>query len=88
MSLHFYKLAIKDIRRETPDCVSVLFDVPDELKESFKFNQGQSLVNLAAGLTSAAAGWIPWRHKDDGFETQKITAKRAIVNAASIGSGA
>jgi ring-1,2-phenylacetyl-CoA epoxidase subunit PaaE len=44
MSLHFYKLAIKDIRRETPECVSVLFDVPDELKESFKFNQGQSLT--------------------------------------------
>ena len=44
MSLHFYKLAIKDIRRETPDCVSVLFDVPDELKESFKFSQGQSLT--------------------------------------------
>jgi len=44
MSLHFYKLAIKDIRRETPECVTVLFDVPDELKESFKFNQGQSLT--------------------------------------------
>jgi ring-1,2-phenylacetyl-CoA epoxidase subunit PaaE len=44
MSLHFYKLAIKDIRRETPECVSVLFDVPDELKESFKFNHGQSLT--------------------------------------------
>ena len=44
MSLHFYKLATKDIRRETPDCVSVSFEVPDELKESFKFNQGQSLT--------------------------------------------
>ena len=44
MSIHFYKLPIKEIRQETPDCISVLFDVPDELKEAFKFNQGQSLT--------------------------------------------
>lgn len=44
MSLHFHKLPIKEIRRETADCVSVLFDVPSSLKESFTFRQGQSLT--------------------------------------------
>ena len=44
MSIHFHKLTVKEVRPETPDCISVVFDVPDELKESFKFNQGQSLT--------------------------------------------
>jgi ring-1,2-phenylacetyl-CoA epoxidase subunit PaaE len=44
MSLHFHKLAIKEIRRETPDCVSVAFDIPEELKNAFTFKQGQSLT--------------------------------------------
>ena len=44
MSIHFHKLPIKEIRRETPDCVSVVFEVPDSLKEGFKFRQGQSLT--------------------------------------------
>ncbi len=44
MSIHFHKLAIKEITKETADCVSVLFDVPDNLKETFRFKQGQSLT--------------------------------------------
>ena len=44
MSIHFHKLGIKEINKETADCVSVLFDVPDELKETFRFRQGQSLT--------------------------------------------
>jgi ring-1,2-phenylacetyl-CoA epoxidase subunit PaaE len=44
MSIHFHKLAIKEINKETADCVSVLFDVPDNLKETFQFRQGQSLT--------------------------------------------
>lgn len=44
MSIHFHKLAIKEINRETDDCVSVLFDVPGELQELFRFRQGQSLT--------------------------------------------
>ncbi|MEM8890314.1 MAG: 1,2-phenylacetyl-CoA epoxidase subunit PaaE [Bacteroidota bacterium] len=41
---HFHSLAVKEIREETPDCVSVVFDIPEELKESFKFIQGQYLT--------------------------------------------
>ncbi|MBI1782995.1 MAG: phenylacetate-CoA oxygenase/reductase subunit PaaK [Sphingobacteriales bacterium] len=44
MSIHFHSLRIKDIQRETNDCVSVLFDVPAELNQAFRFVQGQNLT--------------------------------------------
>src|SRR4026208_856129 len=44
MSIHFHKLKIKDIRRETADCVSISFEIPPELKDSFLFQQGQNLT--------------------------------------------
>lgn len=44
MSIHFHPLKIKEVRKETTDCVSILFDVPDELKKDFAFNHGQSLT--------------------------------------------
>lgn len=42
--IHFHPLAIKEVRQETDDCVSLAFDIPDELKETFVFKQGQSLT--------------------------------------------
>jgi ring-1,2-phenylacetyl-CoA epoxidase subunit PaaE len=47
MSIHFHPLKIKEIKKETVDCVSVLFEIPDELKTSFAFQQGQSLTMRA-----------------------------------------
>ncbi len=47
MSIHFHPLAVKEIRKETNDCVSVLFDIPDGLKKNFAFQQGQSLTMRA-----------------------------------------
>jgi len=44
MSIHFHKLAIKEIRKETPECVSVLFEIPEDKKRDFAFKQGQSLT--------------------------------------------
>jgi len=44
MSIHFQKLEVKEVRRETPECVSVLFRVPDEIKKDFLYRQGQSLT--------------------------------------------
>lgn len=44
MSIHFHKLLVKKIKRETPDCVSLLLEVPDDLKERFAYTQGQSLT--------------------------------------------
>ena len=40
----FYPLKVKDIRRETSDCVSVSFAVPDEWATTFAFQQGQYLT--------------------------------------------
>ena len=37
----FYSLSIKEVTRITPSAVSVLFDVPAELKKEFKFIPGQ-----------------------------------------------
>jgi ring-1,2-phenylacetyl-CoA epoxidase subunit PaaE len=44
MASHFRKLRVSDIRRETNDCVSVAFDVPDQLREEFRFIQGQNIT--------------------------------------------
>lgn len=45
----FYKLAVKEIIRETPEAVSVLFNVPSELKENYQFTAGQ-YINLKLTL--------------------------------------
>ena len=47
MSIHFHAIRIKEIKRETADCVSVEFDIPETKKEAFKFKQGQSLTMRA-----------------------------------------
>ena len=44
MALHFHPLKIKDIKRETQDCVSISFEIPKELQKEFEFKQGQSLT--------------------------------------------
>lgn len=44
MSIHFHTLTVKEVNKETADCVSVVFDVPDDLKKVFQFKQGQSLT--------------------------------------------
>jgi ring-1,2-phenylacetyl-CoA epoxidase subunit PaaE len=43
MAVHFHELAIKEIIKETPDCISIEFDVPETLKEDFKYTQGQNI---------------------------------------------
>ncbi len=44
MALHFHKLTVKDVRKETIDCVSVSFDIPNEFKKDFLFTQGQNIT--------------------------------------------
>lgn len=46
MSLNreFHKLTIAEVRRETADAVSIRFEIPDELKDAFKFQAGQHLT--------------------------------------------
>ncbi|WP_117879733.1 ferredoxin--NADP reductase [Aureibaculum luteum] len=40
----FYKLSVKEIQQETKDSVSIVFDVPQDLQERFKFIPGQYLT--------------------------------------------
>jgi ring-1,2-phenylacetyl-CoA epoxidase subunit PaaE len=44
MSIHFHKLKIKEVKKETPECVSVSFDIPIELQQQFQYKHGQSLT--------------------------------------------
>ncbi len=40
----FHRLKIAEVRRETPDAVSIRFEVPDALKDIFAFKAGQHLT--------------------------------------------
>ena len=44
MSLHFHRLSVTDVRRETADCISVAFHLPDEVKSDFAFQPGQNIT--------------------------------------------
>ena len=44
MAIHFHKLAIKDIQKNTQDSVVITFDVPAEHKDDFLFKQGQNVT--------------------------------------------
>ena len=40
----FHSLRVQEVRRETADCVSVSFDVPETLTDAYAFTQGQYLT--------------------------------------------
>lgn len=42
--MKFYPLKIKDLRRETAECVSIAFDITTDLREIFSFKAGQYLT--------------------------------------------
>ncbi len=44
MSTHFHELKIIEIVKETAECVSVCFSIPDNLKELFLYKEGQNLT--------------------------------------------
>ena len=41
---HFFPLRIREVKRETPDVVSIALVVPDELREEFRYAPGQYLT--------------------------------------------
>jgi len=43
MSVHFEKVRIKKINKETPECVSITFDIPEAISERFAYKHGQHL---------------------------------------------
>lgn len=40
----FHQLTVQDLHKETSDCTVITFNVPPELREEFKFSQGQHLT--------------------------------------------
>lgn len=44
MSIEFHKLRVAEVKRETPDAVSVRFELPESLREAFAFRAGQHLT--------------------------------------------
>ena len=40
----FHTLTIRDIRRETPEAVSIAFELTDAMRDAFRFEQGQYLT--------------------------------------------
>lgn len=44
MATHFHTLTIAAVQKETPECISVLFDIPEHLRETYQFKQGQNIT--------------------------------------------
>jgi ring-1,2-phenylacetyl-CoA epoxidase subunit PaaE len=44
MATHFHNLKVKEVIKETPSCVSISFDIPENLKEIFAFKEGQNIT--------------------------------------------
>jgi ring-1,2-phenylacetyl-CoA epoxidase subunit PaaE len=44
MAVTFYPLTVKKVQPETADCVSIWLDVPEHLRETFVYKQGQYLT--------------------------------------------
>lgn len=44
MAVHFHSLIIKEVKKETPECVSVAFEIPINLTSSFYFKEGQTIT--------------------------------------------
>ncbi len=44
MATHFHAIPVKEIRRETPDCISIAFDIPAGLDNEFRFSHGQNIT--------------------------------------------
>ena len=44
MAVHFHRLKVAALKKETADCVSITFHVPENLQEAFVFEQGQNIT--------------------------------------------
>ena len=47
---NFLKLLIKEVKRETAAAVSILFNVPEELKENYKFKSKSEMYDYLNGM--------------------------------------
>ncbi len=44
MAVHFHPLKIKEIKKETASCVSICFEIPDDLLNEFAYKEGQNIT--------------------------------------------
>ncbi len=44
MAKHFYKVKVKEVAKETADCVSIEFDITEELRPLFQYKHGQNIT--------------------------------------------
>lgn len=44
MAVHFHSLKIKKIQKETSDCISVCFEIPESLSDLFLYKEGQNII--------------------------------------------
>ena len=44
MAVHFHTLKVKQVKKETADCVSIAFEIPSELQTDFTFAHGQNIT--------------------------------------------
>jgi ring-1,2-phenylacetyl-CoA epoxidase subunit PaaE len=44
MAVEFHRLTVSDVRRETPEAVSIAFNVPPNLAGAYRFNPGQHVT--------------------------------------------
>jgi ring-1,2-phenylacetyl-CoA epoxidase subunit PaaE len=44
MASHFHTIKVKEVIKETADCISVSFDIPETLQKEFAFKEGQYVV--------------------------------------------
>jgi len=67
MTPRFHSLRIKEVRRETPECVSLAFDVPASLAGEYRFAQGQHLnVRAQFGTEEVRRSYSICSGVDDG----------------------
>jgi ring-1,2-phenylacetyl-CoA epoxidase subunit PaaE len=45
----FYKVSVKEVKRETKNSVSIVFDIPEKLQNEFNFLPGQ-YINVQSEL--------------------------------------
>jgi len=53
---HFHALVVNDVNRETRDCVSIAFELPDDLRDLYRFTPGQ---------------YLTFKHNFDGEEVRR-----------------
>lgn len=73
----FHRLAVAELRRETPDAVSVAFDVPASLRAAYRFTPGQYLTLRAAiGGEDLRRSYSICSGPDDG--ELRVAVKRVV----------